>query len=165
MSGSIPARGSSANMKRLILIFFPYVIAVRNPPYQNRTGQSLDFRETEQPPSYHLLVDYEVIWFSAPIRERARPIRFRHSPKRVRFPLFHLSPLCEFPFFKQYWREIVHVTTILYRTIQREKSFLSEAVLGKFQIGSSAAKCSNFGKFQIFLKFQIFCVRKPSNSI
>ena len=34
-----------------------------NSPYLNRPGQSppnLDLRETEQPPSYHLLVDYEV---------------------------------------------------------------------------------------------------------
>ena len=47
--------------------FWASVIAVRNPPYLNSSGQSppnLDFRETEQPPPpYHLLVDYEIFFF------------------------------------------------------------------------------------------------------
>ena len=43
--------------------FRPSVIEATNPPYQNRTGQSRpnhEFRKTEQPPSYHLQMDYEV---------------------------------------------------------------------------------------------------------
>ena len=45
--------------------FWPSVIAVRNPPYLNMAGKhppNLDFRETEQHPSYRLLVDYEVFF-------------------------------------------------------------------------------------------------------
>ena len=47
----------------LLFIFAPSVIAVGNSSYQNRSGgrpPNVDFCETEQFPSYHLVVDYEI---------------------------------------------------------------------------------------------------------
>ena len=49
------------------------------------------------------------------------------------------------------WREVVD-NLFLQNDPAREKILLSEAVFGKFQIGS-AAKCSNFGEFQNYFIF------------
>ena len=55
------------------------------------------------------------------------------------------------------------MTIFLNRTIQREKILLSEAVLGKVEIRTSAVKLSNSGNF-LFLNSCFFCVHVPSNS-
>ena len=64
-------------------------LATRNSRYvsslQNGSGQSppnFDFRETEQPPSYHLLVDYEVTIGRAAKKTLEGPYE---NPLRFRF--------------------------------------------------------------------------------
>ena len=56
------------------------------------------------------------------------------------------------------------LTTFLYGTIRtREKISWIEAVLGNFQICSSAVKCSKFVNFHENSLF--FCVHTPGNSL
>ena len=61
-----------------------------------------------------------------------------------------------FLYLSLYWREVVQVDNLSLQSDRARKFFLERSGLGKFQIGSSALKCSKFGDFPISRKIPFF---------